>query len=139
MNKVILMGYIPGAIGRIAELHATYYQRYWGFGLFFEAKVAMELSSFSVDLTRHVTAFGPSASTIGLKGVLQSMGSRPRWMARTFGGRSSRRRCRAVVWQSTDGGSHLLLQREKLQPGLSLDFRRTSCSSHLYEKFGFKL
>ena len=39
-------GYIPGVIGRIAALHGTYYAEHWGFGLFFEAKVATELSAF---------------------------------------------------------------------------------------------
>lgn len=39
-------GYLPGAIGRIAELHARYYAVNWDFGLFFEAKVATELSDF---------------------------------------------------------------------------------------------
>ena len=39
-------GYCPGAIGRIAELHGEYYHRHWGFGLFFEAKVATELAEF---------------------------------------------------------------------------------------------
>ncbi len=39
-------GYCPGAIGRVAELHGDYYNRHWGFGLFFEAKVATELAEF---------------------------------------------------------------------------------------------
>ncbi|MBW1837688.1 MAG: GNAT family N-acetyltransferase, partial [Deltaproteobacteria bacterium] len=39
-------GYIPGSIGRISELHGTYYHDYWGFGLYFEAKVATGLSEF---------------------------------------------------------------------------------------------
>lgn len=42
----IVSGYRPGTIGRIADLHATYYARHWNFGLFFEAKVASELSAF---------------------------------------------------------------------------------------------
>lgn len=42
----IASGYIPGSIGRVAELHGTYYHRHWGFGLFFEAKVASGLSAF---------------------------------------------------------------------------------------------
>lgn len=46
MNEIILNGYIPGAIGRMVELHGTYYHRNWGFGLFFEAKVASEMSEF---------------------------------------------------------------------------------------------
>jgi GNAT superfamily N-acetyltransferase len=42
----IVAGYVPGAIGRIAEMHGTYYHKHWGFGLFFEAKVATGLSTF---------------------------------------------------------------------------------------------
>ena len=37
---------MPGAIGRIIELHATYYSQNWNFDLFFEARVASELSAF---------------------------------------------------------------------------------------------
>lgn len=43
---LIKPGYIPGTIGRIAELHGIYYYRHWDFGLYFEAKVATELSAF---------------------------------------------------------------------------------------------
>lgn len=39
-------GYAPGTIGRITELHSTYYFDHWRFGLYFEAKVATELSGF---------------------------------------------------------------------------------------------
>jgi len=42
----IVTGYTPGAIGRVTELHAAYYSRHWGFGAFFEAKVASEMSEF---------------------------------------------------------------------------------------------
>lgn len=40
------LGYLPGCIGRVTELHATYYARTVGFGAQFEAKVASELSEF---------------------------------------------------------------------------------------------
>lgn len=36
----IEQGYQPGTIGRIAELHGTYYAENWGFGAFFESLVA---------------------------------------------------------------------------------------------------
>ncbi|MHB8830043.1 MAG: GNAT family N-acetyltransferase [Syntrophales bacterium] len=45
MEKLVA-GYYPGTIGRIAEMHGAYYHRHWGFGLYFEAKVATELSQF---------------------------------------------------------------------------------------------
>lgn len=42
----LVTGYYPGTIGRIAEMHGAYYNRHWKFGLFFEIKVATELSQF---------------------------------------------------------------------------------------------
>jgi len=45
-DGISINGYVPGAIGRAAELHALYYGREWGFGLFFEAQVAAGLAEF---------------------------------------------------------------------------------------------
>ena len=42
----IRSGYLPGSIGRIVELHGTYYAFHWGFGAFFEARMARELAEF---------------------------------------------------------------------------------------------
>lgn len=42
----IIKGYVPGSIGRVAELHGTYYHQHWRFSLFFEARVATELAAF---------------------------------------------------------------------------------------------
>ncbi|MCB2149375.1 MAG: GNAT family N-acetyltransferase [Deltaproteobacteria bacterium] len=56
-SVTVTRGYIPGAIGRIAELHGTYYATHWGFGLFFEAKVATELSAF-------LTAYNPDRDAL---------------------------------------------------------------------------
>lgn len=38
--------YWPGVIGEIASAHATYYHDNWGFGEFFEARVATDLAEF---------------------------------------------------------------------------------------------
>ncbi len=46
MYEVKITGYRPGAIGRVTELHAIYYNKHSGFGLFFESKVATEISEF---------------------------------------------------------------------------------------------
>ena len=43
---IVDSGYVPGSIGRISELHGTYYYDHWRFGVYFEAKVATELSEF---------------------------------------------------------------------------------------------
>ena len=42
----IAKGYVPGAIGRVAELHSAYYHAHWGFGMSFEAGVARQLAEF---------------------------------------------------------------------------------------------
>jgi len=49
MQTTIAEGYIPGCIGRIAQLHAAYYSQHSGFGVEFEAKVAGELAAFCRD------------------------------------------------------------------------------------------
>ncbi|WP_369978471.1 helix-turn-helix domain-containing GNAT family N-acetyltransferase [Xanthomonas bundabergensis] len=48
----IVGGYRPGAIGRIAEMHATFYARHAGFGQFFEARVAAGVAEFTARLER---------------------------------------------------------------------------------------
>jgi hypothetical protein len=46
MSEVqIARGFIPGSLGRVAELQGTYYHQHWGFGLFFEAKIAVYVQS----------------------------------------------------------------------------------------------
>lgn len=50
IGHVRLQGYIPGAIGRITELHAVYYHEQWGFDVSFETQVAQELSAFVMAL-----------------------------------------------------------------------------------------
>lgn len=42
----------PGALARLIEMHALYYEREWGFGAFFEARVAREAGEFVAVLPR---------------------------------------------------------------------------------------
>ena len=45
-SDVPLLGYYPGVVGRIIELHAVYYYENWGFDISFETQVGRELSEF---------------------------------------------------------------------------------------------
>ena len=45
-THIKITGYSPGALGRIIELHGTYYAKHWNLGLYFEAKVAKEMAEF---------------------------------------------------------------------------------------------
>lgn len=42
----LVNGYVPGILGRITQLHAEYYSTHWGFGIFFESRVASDLAQF---------------------------------------------------------------------------------------------
>ena len=136
----IISGYIPGAIGRVAELHAAYYHRQWGFGLFFEAKVATELAAF---LSRYdeqrdgfwiASAGGRIEGAIAIDGVhAAAEGAHLRWfivseplrgkgvgnqlMGTAIGFCASRGYKRVYLW--TFEGLH--------------------AARHLYEKNGFRL
>jgi len=46
----ILEGYQPGCIGDVTSLHSRFYAQHAGFGVFFERKVATELSEFAESL-----------------------------------------------------------------------------------------
>ena len=76
MKIRIQTGYTPGIIGRIAELHATYYHQHWGLDLFFEAKVATELSEFllNYDAARDGFWYGTAANRFA--GSIAVVGSR---------------------------------------------------------------
>jgi GNAT superfamily N-acetyltransferase len=140
VDDVILTGYIPGAIGRVAELHATYYHRYWGFGLFFEAKVATELSEFlsrfdeSRDGFWTVCLNNRVEGSIAIDGIrAQTDGAHLRWF---------------IVSPEMQGrgfGNYLMEEalsfcRERNYSRVYLwTFEGLHAARHLYEKFGFKL
>jgi len=42
----ISSGYRPGVVGRVTEMHATFYARHSGFGQFFESRVASGMAEF---------------------------------------------------------------------------------------------
>jgi GNAT superfamily N-acetyltransferase len=46
MQYEITGGYIPGVIGKVTEMHATYYYQHWGFNDYFETKTGLELVAF---------------------------------------------------------------------------------------------
>ena len=45
-GTVELCGYRAGALGRVTELHGSYYAEHWGLDIRFEAEVAREMASF---------------------------------------------------------------------------------------------
>jgi hypothetical protein len=43
----VVENFTAGSLGSIVALHGQHYATNWGFGTFFEAKVALELAEFS--------------------------------------------------------------------------------------------
>ena len=64
---MIVSNYLPGALGRITELHAGFYHRHAGFGLHFERKVACEFAEF---LGRETLKFQRVIEASGIRGTL---------------------------------------------------------------------
>jgi GNAT superfamily N-acetyltransferase len=46
MSEIVVTGYQPGALGRMVELHGSYYAEHWNLGLYFETQVAAGLAEF---------------------------------------------------------------------------------------------
>jgi GNAT superfamily N-acetyltransferase len=136
----ITKGYIPGSIGRVAELHGTYYHDHWGFGLFFEAKVANELSEFLGRYDENRDGFwtalheGRVEGSITIDGIhAASEGAHLRWfiISDTLRGRGIGNRLInvAIEFCIKKGYKRVYLWT----------FEGLNAARHLYEKSGFKL
>jgi len=138
-DEIVIAGYVPGAIGRITELHAAYYGTNWDFGLFFESKVATELSEFwrRFDPGRDgfwtATQGGCIEGALAIDGALAGTeGAHLRWF---------------IVSDAIRGkgiGNRLMEEavgfcKRKGYPRIFLwTFQGLHPARHLYEKFGFR-
>lgn len=133
-------GYIPGSIGRIAELHGTYYSDNWGFGLFFEAKVAGELSEFlgryDKGRDRFLTAWTEDSleGSIAIDGIhADTEGAHLRWFIV-----SERLRGTGAGGLLINNAIHFCRKRGYKRIFL-WTFEGLDAARHLYEKEGFRL
>ena len=133
-------GYVPGSLGRVAELHGVYYHEHWKFGLFFEAKVAVELSEFlkRYDENRDgfwiVSADGRVQGSIAIDGIHgYSKGAHLRWFiisdALRGNGAGNQLVNTAIHHCRSRGYSKIYLWT----------FEGLDAARHLYEKVGFKM
>ena len=133
-------GYIPGSIGRIAELHGTYYHDHWGFGLYFEAKVATELSEFlqrydkSSDGIWIATVNGRVEGSVVIDGIhAENEGAHLRWfiISDALRGKGVGRKLinRAMDFCKSKGYKKTYLWT----------FEGLNAARHLYGNAGFKL
>lgn len=136
----IASGYLPGAIGRVAELHGTYYHNHWGFGLTFEAKVATGLATFlerfdpSRDGFWTVSLNHRIEGAIALDGIdAQGKGAHLRFfiVSETLQGRGIGNRLINTVVE--------FCCRKRYKTVYLWTFEGLDVARHLYEKTGFRL
>ncbi|MFN0107996.1 MAG: GNAT family N-acetyltransferase [Blastocatellia bacterium] len=140
MNEITIGGYRPGAIGKVVELHGTYYSRHWNFGIQFEAMVAAQMSEFHNRFNPATDGFWVAMdgeriiASIAIDGSCHhTEGARLRWF----------------IADEAYAGAGLgnLLMNEAInfcrRNGFKRVYLRTIvgllAARHLYDKFGFKL
>ena len=140
MIGIKLSGYIPGAIGRIAELHGNYYHEHWSFGLFFEAKVAAELSEFLCRFHEAHDGFWIASAEDKIVGSIAIDGI-------DVANKDAHLRWFIVAPENQGQGIGKVLLDEAIQFCRKTGFCRVylwtfaglDCARHLYEKWGFRL
>ncbi|MDE1179283.1 helix-turn-helix domain-containing GNAT family N-acetyltransferase [Paraburkholderia sp.] len=136
----IVEGYVPGCIGDIAALHARFYAKTSGFGVYFEKKVATELAAFAGSLPAAGKALWVCVE-----------GDRTLASVVIDGDDETTRRVAHLRWFIVDGslrGSGIgraLLTRamafvdEHYDETYLWTFKGLDTARHLYESFGFTL
>ena len=137
---VIDRGYAPGALGRVVELHAQYYSQHWGFGLYFESRVAKDMAEFlerydeDRDSIWFVTVDGIIEGSIAIDGIhAQAAGAHLRWYIT-----SDKLRGTGVGKNLLSTAIEFCKHREYNQVYLHT-FEGLEAAKNLYEKFGFQL
>jgi len=134
------LGYVPGCIGRVAELHAIYYTRAVGFGVSFEAKVATELAEFCLRYTCGRDGIwlanegGITHGAIVIDGShYQESGAHLRWFILSDEARGK------GVGSQLIGAAMSFCQAQGYRKVYLWTFDQLHAARHLYEKHGFKL
>lgn len=140
MSRLIFKGYTPGVIGRIVELHARYYHKHWGLGLFFETKVALEMAEFfsrfdkSRDGFWYVRKDDQIEGSIAIDGInAKKEGAHLRWFILS------------PKIQGQGFGKKLIKEainfcKKKKYGSIYLwTFEGLNIARHIYENYGFKL
>ncbi|VVD77478.1 MarR family transcriptional regulator [Pandoraea iniqua] len=134
----VKQGYVPGCIGDIASLHARFYAEHWGFGAFFEKKVATELAEFAGALPAEGRAMwlcvenGRTLASLAIDGDFATGVAHLRWFIvdDSLRGTGIGRQLMSHAMQFVD---------ERFRETYLWTFKGLDAARHLYEAFGFEL
>jgi GNAT superfamily N-acetyltransferase len=138
MAGIIQQGYRSGCIGDVAALHARFYAKASGFGVFFEARVATEFAAFAQGLHQPGKALwllvdeGRTLASLAIDGDDASGRAHLRWFIvdDSLRGTGVGRQLLALAMQYVDSRFH----ETSLWTFKGLDAAR-----HLYASVGFVL
>ncbi|WP_118183579.1 bifunctional helix-turn-helix transcriptional regulator/GNAT family N-acetyltransferase [Paraburkholderia phosphatilytica] len=134
----IAEGYRPGCIGDVASLHGRFYAEHWGFGAFFEKRVATELAAFAESLPAEGRQLwlcvenGRTLASLAIDGDLDARVAHLRWfivddsLRGTGMGRALMSRAMAFV-------------DRHYEETYLWTFKGLDAARHLYESWGFQL
>lgn len=133
-------GYLPGAIGRIVEMHGTYYAEHWNLGLFFEARAAAEIAEFLQGFEQEWDGLWLALQAGRIVGAIAIIG-------RGAGKQGARLRwfILAPEMQGLGIGNRLMgeamsfCERKHFRRVYLTTFAGLDAAHHLYEKWGFRL
>jgi len=134
------VGQLPGAIGRITQLHGAFSAAHSGFGVAFEAKVARELAEFcaTMDPDRDglwlAVRSGEILGSIAIDGARAGdEGAHLRWFIVADESRG------AGVGSRLLGAAMAFCRRRAYRRVYLWTFDQLHAARHLYEKHGFQL
>lgn len=131
-------GYQPGCIGDIASLHGRFYSTHWGFGAFFEKRVATELAAFAGALPaagKQLWLYmedGRALASLAIDGDLDTGVAHLRWFIAddSLRGSGIGRQLMSRAMRFVD---------EHYRETYLWTFKGLDSARHLYESFGFTL
>ena len=139
-REIEIGGWAPGVLGPVVSLHGRYYARDWGFGPYFEAKVASGMAGFVTRITPDRDLFLAARRGGHLLGSITVDGSETeddeahiRWFITSDAARGTGigRRLMAKAMDFCDQAGFDLVYLDT--------FKGLDAARHLYETHGFEL
>lgn len=140
IDSLAVRGHLPGTLGRITELHGSYYAAHWALDLRFEVEVAAELADFLLRFDARHDGLWVARQDDRIVGSIVIDGGRD-------GGRAARLRWFIVAPDSQGGGlggrlieTALAFTRQRGFESVYLwTFDGLAAARRLYDRAGFEL
>jgi GNAT superfamily N-acetyltransferase len=140
LDSVSIVGYYHGLIGKVTQLHATYYHDHWGLDRSFEIEVAKEFSEFAADFVEGRDAYFTAMISDRFAGFLavdgrraDDEGVRLRWfiVEPAFQGQG--------IGKELFGRAIDFCREKRYEKIYLWTFRGLTSARSLYDRYGFRI